>query len=194
MRRNSRCARAAVGYRHSRLRVALATCEDPPVPDKDAELLAEPLEELGVELERPVWSDPEVDWSRFDLVQLSSTWDYQYRREDFLDWLRRAEGVTRVENPPELVEWNSDKRYLAELAEAEVPTIPTIWAEVGEGGEAAEEARDRGWDQAVVKPVVDAGAQRLRRVGPATWPRPSRRSASRAWCSPTSNRSAAPGS
>ena len=56
-------------------------------------------------------------------------------------------GETRVENPRELVEWNSDKRYLGELAEADVPTIPTIWAEVGEEDEAAEEARRRGWDQ-----------------------------------------------
>jgi glutathione synthase/RimK-type ligase-like ATP-grasp enzyme len=148
------------------LKVALATCENPPVPDEDAELLAEPLEALGAELERPVWSDPGVDWSRFDLVQLSSTWDYHERRAEFLDWLRRAAGETRVENPPELVEWNSDKRYLAELAEAEVPIIPTVWAEVGEGAEAAERARSRGWDRVVVKPVVDIGAQRLRRVDP----------------------------
>lgn len=146
--------------------IALATCEDPPVPDKDADLLAEPLAELGAELERPAWSDPAVDWSRFDLVQLSSTWDYHQRRAEFLDWLERAEAETRVENPRELVEWNSDKRYLAELAEADVPTIPTIWAEVEEGREAGEEVGRRGWEQVVVKPVVDLGAERLRRVEP----------------------------
>lgn len=149
------------------MRIALATCEDPPVPDEDARLLTDPLEDLGAEMEQPVWSDADVDWSAFDLVQLSSTWDYHHRRGEFLDWLRRAAGETRVENPPELVEWNSDKRYLAELADADVPTIPTIWAEVGEGAEAAEEVARRGWEAAIVKPVVDAGAQRLRRVGQA---------------------------
>jgi glutathione synthase/RimK-type ligase-like ATP-grasp enzyme len=146
------------------LRIALATCEDPPVSDEDAPLLVGPLEELGAEVEAPAWSDPEVDWSRYDLVQLSSTWDYPQRRAEFLDWLRRAEGVTSVENPSELVEWNSDKRYLAELEDADIPTIPTIWAELGEGAEAAEEAARRRWEDAIVKPVVDAGAQRLRRV------------------------------
>ena len=146
------------------LRIALATCEDPPVPDEDARLLRGPLEERGVEVETPAWSDPDVDWSRYDMVQLCSTWDYHKRRDEFRDWLRRVGAETRLENPPELVEWNMDKRYLAELEEAGVPSVPTIWAEVGEEEEAAEEARRRGWDPAIVKPVVDLGAERLKKV------------------------------
>jgi hypothetical protein len=144
------------------LRIALATCEDPPVPDADAGPLSEALAELGVEAAQPVWSDAGVDWRSFDLVQLSSTWDYNARLREFREWLRRVEAETRLENPRELVEWNLDKRYLAELADAEVPIVPTVWAEPGEEAEAAEEARARGWGRAVVKPVVDLGAQRLR--------------------------------
>ncbi|MGH2955581.1 MAG: ATP-grasp domain-containing protein [Solirubrobacterales bacterium] len=148
------------------MRIALATCEDPPVPDADAGPLSDALAELGAEAEQPAWNDSGVDWSSFDLVQLSSTWDYNQRLGEFREWLGRVEGETRLENPRELVEWNLDKRYLAELAEAEVPIIPTVWSEVGEEGEAAEEAARRGWKRIVVKPVVDLGAQRLRRVGP----------------------------
>jgi hypothetical protein len=146
------------------LTIALATCEDPPVPDADAGPLSEALAELAAEAEQPAWSDPGVDWSRFSLVQLSSTWDYHQHLGEFREWLGRVEAQTRLENPRELVEWNLDKRYLAELAEAEVPVVPTVWAEPGEEGEAAEEARRRGWERAVVKPAVDLGAQRLRLV------------------------------
>jgi hypothetical protein len=146
------------------LTIALATCEEPPVPDADAGPLIEALAELGAEAEQPAWSDPGVDWSAFELVQLSSTWDYSRRLAEFRDWLRAVESRTRLENPYELVEWNLDKRYLGELAEAGVPIVPTIWAEPGEEGEAAEEARRRGWGRAVVKPAVDLGAQRLRLV------------------------------
>jgi glutathione synthase/RimK-type ligase-like ATP-grasp enzyme len=75
-----------------------------------------------------------------------------------------------------------DKRYLRELEQGGLPVIPTIWAEppaAGRpGGGAAEMRRDwanelegeavaRGWGRAVVKPAVDLGAMRLKRV-PAT--------------------------
>ena len=63
---------------------------------------------------------------------LSSTWDYGDRQPEFRRWLKKAAKVTRLLNPLEIVEWNFDKRYLRELAEAEVPTIPTVWSEPGE--------------------------------------------------------------
>ena len=148
------------------MRVALATCEPLPVPDRDLELLLPALAEREVEAEAVAWSDPDADWASFNLVQLSSTWDYHERLVEFRAWLGRIEGLTRLENPRELVEWNLDKRYLADLADAGVPTVPTIWAEPDEADEAQEEVAENAWGQVVVKPAVDLGAQRLRRVGP----------------------------
>lgn len=163
------------------MRIALATCEEPPVPDVDAGLVLPALAERGAETATPAWSDPDVDWGGFDLVQLSSTWDYHERADEFREWLHRAGAATRLHNPPELVEWNMDKRYLRELEERGLPVVPTIWAEPPKGsvdGRAGEMRRDwanepegeaiaRGWSRAVVKPVVDLGAARLKRV-PAT--------------------------
>ena len=164
------------------MRIALATCEDPPVPDMDAALVLPALEKRGAETGTPVWSDPDVDWGSYDLVQLSSTWDYHERPDEFREWLRRAGAATRLHNPPDLVEWNMDKRYLRELEHRGLPVVPTIWAEPPRAGEddgrvagmrrdwANEpegEAVARGWSRAVVKPVVDLGAARLKRV-PAT--------------------------
>jgi hypothetical protein len=63
-----------------------------------------------------------VDWSTFDLVVVRSTWDYPDRREAFLAW---AESLPHVLNPPEVLRWNTDKRYLEELS---VDVIPTTFA------------------------------------------------------------------
>jgi glutathione synthase/RimK-type ligase-like ATP-grasp enzyme len=66
-----------------------------------------------------VWDDPSVDWARFDLVVIRSTWDYPDRREQFLAW---AESLPAVLNPPQVLRWNTDKRYLDELGGSAVPT------------------------------------------------------------------------
>lgn len=159
------------------MRIALATCERPPAPDVDAELLTPLLAERGAEVETPPWSDPGVDWGSFDLVKINSTWDYHERADRFREWLRGTCALTKLHNPTELVEWNMDKRYLRELEAKGLPVVPTIWVEPGKGRsgekrrdlgmEAEGEAVARGWGRAVVKPAVDLGAMRLARV-PAT--------------------------
>jgi len=147
------------------MRLAIATCEDPPVPDADAELLIPALAERGVEAESVAWTDPAAAWSGYDLVWISSTWDYHRRgASSFLAWLRRIEQRTPVRNPSALIGWNLDKRYLRELGEAGVPVVPTIWAEETSGGPAVREATKQGWQRMVVKPAVDLGASRLERV------------------------------
>jgi len=146
------------------VRLAIATCEAPPVPDSDAERLIPALAERGAEAELVAWSDEAADWSAYDLVWISSTWDYHERLADFLAWLPRTAAVTPVQNPPALIEWNIDKRYLRELGGAGVPVIPTVWVE-DEGGPAVREAAQRGWSDVIVKPAVDLGAARLERVG-----------------------------
>ena len=62
------------------------------------------------------WDDPTVDWSAFGAVVIRSTWDYHAHLEQFSDWARRVAEVTALWNPPQLIEWNVDKRYLLELA------------------------------------------------------------------------------
>jgi len=145
------------------VRLAIATCETKPVPDNDAKRLIPALAERGTETELVAWTDPDADWSAYDLIWISSTWDYHERLDEFLAWLRRAAEETPVQNPPALIEWNVDKRYLRALAEAGVPVIPTVWVE-DEGGPAVREAAAHGWTELVVKPAVDLGAARLERT------------------------------
>jgi glutathione synthase/RimK-type ligase-like ATP-grasp enzyme len=146
------------------LRFALVTCERPIERDDDLDFLVPALKRRGVEVETPGWSDPSVDWSSYRVAMLSSTWDYGDRQAEFRRWLREAASATRLRNALATVEWNFDKRYLRELAEADVPTIPTVWSVPGEEERAWEEIERLGWDDVVIKPVVDLGARNLVRV------------------------------
>ena len=107
-------------------RVALATCAA--FPDGDADDAGLPAA-IGGDVTFAVWDDPAVDWAAFDLVVVRSTWDYQERHDAFLAW---AHGIgERLVNPPGVLAWNTDKRYLQELAFAGLPVVPTALVEPG---------------------------------------------------------------
>lgn len=86
--------------------------------------------ELGVEVEAVPWRAA-VDWSRFELVVIRSPWDYQDDVDRFLDVLARIDGVTRLENPLDVVRWNVRKDYLRDLERRGVPIVPTLWRDAG---------------------------------------------------------------
>ncbi|MCU1593634.1 MAG: hypothetical protein JWO12_1026 [Frankiales bacterium] len=108
-------------------RVALATCAAWPSLDVDGPLLLAALADEGLGVEVHDWRSG-IDWSRFDLVVIRTTWDYWDHYEEFLAWTR---SVPRLANPAEVVAWNTDKTYLRRLAEAGIPTIPTTWLPPG---------------------------------------------------------------
>lgn len=125
--------------------LALVTCAALPEGDPDDAALARLLPDARW----VVWDDPDVDWGAFDLVVVRSPWDYQEQRDRFLAWADRV-GPDRLRNPPSVLRWNTDKRYLLELAEAGLPVVPT---QLG----VAAIADQRG--PFVVKPTVSAGSR-----------------------------------
>lgn len=134
-------------------RVALVTAADAIGLDADAPYLHAALRRCGVRPALTVWDDDRVDWSAYDLVVLRSTWDYPRRHPAFLRWAGSIAAVTRLRNDADVVAWNSDKRYLLELAERGVTIVPTTLCPPGEpfllpSGRAF-----------VVKPAVSAGSQ-----------------------------------
>jgi hypothetical protein len=147
-------------------RVAFATCADCPDLDPDDRLLLEPLAALGVEVEPAVWDDPTVEWQRFDAVVLRSTWDYPERLGTFLAW---AGSIPRLVNPFEFVRWNTDKRYLLDLAADGIAIVDTIFATPDE----AFVAIPAEWSEVVVKPASSAGSRdtaRYTRDDTRVWP------------------------
>ena len=138
------------------MRVALATCAEIPELEPDDRLLLPALADHGIEGVPAVWDDAAVAWDAFDLVVLRSTWDYAERRDEFLAWAR---SLRRVENPVPLLEWNTDKRYLEQLAAAGVPTVPTRFV-------APRATFEPPAEPFVVKPSVSAGGRSSAMVRP----------------------------
>lgn len=136
-------------------RVALVTYDPRPEPSRDRDLpvLVDVLRAAGADAEAVFWDDADVDWGGYDLVLIRSTWDYSWRAAEFTAWAERVGKVTRLANPADVVRWNSDKRYLGELAAAGVPTVPTSYLAPGDAVELP------GDHEYVVKPTSGAGAR-----------------------------------
>ncbi|GHD92463.1 ATP-grasp domain-containing protein [Streptomyces naganishii] len=144
------------------LRVALATYDPGAQPhrDRDLPVLTEALADAGAEAVAVPWDREGVDWGRFDLVLIRSTWDYTWRMAEFTEWLERCAKATRVANPADVVRWSTDKRYLVDLAAAGVPVVPTSCLAPGD------ELRLPADREFVVKPVFGAGARFAARYAP----------------------------
>jgi hypothetical protein len=134
------------------MRVVFATCSAVPEGWPDDH----PVAELLRADTRP-WDSVDVDWAAYDRVIVRSVYDYALRIDEFLGWCRRV-GAARLRNSPELLAFNADKRYLANLR---APTVPTAY--VGPG-----ERLPRLAGEVVVKPNISAAARDTGRFSPAT--------------------------
>lgn len=145
--------------------VALITAREARGLDEDLPPLEAAMHAAGVETRVVDWDDPDVQWASFDLALLRSTWDYTDRLQEFLTWADSAGNVTTLLNTPQVVRWNTDKHYLAELARAGVPVVPSTFIEPGENGERALAAFLERHSSAefVVKPSVGAGSRDTQR-------------------------------
>ncbi|WP_141577004.1 RimK family alpha-L-glutamate ligase [Actinomadura sp. WMMA1423] len=133
--------------------IAFATCSLLPDGSDDVQDLIRALADEGADAEPVVW-DAGADWARYELVVIRSTWDYTDRRDAFVAW---AESLPRVLNPAAIIRWNTDKRYLRDLAGAGVPVVPTLWDPDDIPSE---------WPEYVIKPAVSIGAGDTARWGP----------------------------
>jgi glutathione synthase/RimK-type ligase-like ATP-grasp enzyme len=149
-------------------RVALVTYDPRPEPshDRDLPVLLAALRAAGAEADAVFWDDPAVEWARYDLAVIRSTWDYSGRVEEFVAWAEKCAAVTRLANPAEVVRWNTDKRYLGELAAAGVPTVPTRYLAPGDTPGADGTVSLPGDREFVVKPTTGAGARYAARYTP----------------------------
>jgi hypothetical protein len=133
-----------------RLNVALATCAAMPDGFEADRGLKTELEAAGARAQYVSWDEPGADWDAFDVVVVRSTFDYSRRHDEFLAWADALDG--RLRNPPAVLRWNSDKRYLSELASAGLPVVPTIFVSPGDRLPSLD-------GEVVVKPAVSAGGR-----------------------------------
>ncbi|MFF6782614.1 RimK family alpha-L-glutamate ligase [Streptomyces sp. NPDC012510] len=143
-------------------RVAVATYDPGPeaVADRDLPVLVGALTEAGADAAAVHWDDPAADWAGYDLVVIRSTWDYSWRAAEFVAWAEKTGEATRLANPVEIVRWNTDKRYIGDLARAGVPVVPTDYLAPGDPVELPTA------HEYVVKPTSGAGARFAARYAP----------------------------
>ena len=139
-------------------RVGLVTTNDAAVrrDDVDTPLLAAELNSPTVSTAIHSWRDPEVDWSSCDLLVIRSPWDYSDHLDDFLAWLDQTSVVTRIFNCPDLIRWNLDKTYLAELDAHGITTVDSYFCTSVAETETVTSAIA---GEFVLKPTVSAGSR-----------------------------------
>jgi len=130
-------------------RIVLAGCPHDVAGDGDDAGLVDALRHRGLHARWLSWDDPDVRSA--DLVILRATHDYAGRLDEFVAWTTR---VANVLNPPAVVAWNADRRYLGDLAERGVPTVP------GEIFAPGEEVRLPGTGDVFASPTVGTGTRR----------------------------------
>ncbi|MDQ2972802.1 MAG: hypothetical protein M3R20_07475 [Pseudomonadota bacterium] len=147
-------------------RIALVTARAARGLDDDLQPLVTALANSGAEVAVIDWDDTKVDWSRFKVALLRSTWDYAERLPEFLAWAQHAAAQTKLLNPLDVLRWNTDKHYLGELAQADVPTVPSTFVEPGENAPTTLDAFLAVHAEAtdfVVKPAIGAGSRDAQR-------------------------------
>jgi len=135
----------------------------------DDQLAVARLRAMGVDVQPIVWTDEVSRVDGCSIMVVRSCWDYHRMPDRFHEWVRAlaARGVP-VWNPAAMIEWNTDKRYLRDLAARGVLVPDTIWLDRGEQCELAALLRARGWPRAVVKPAISATAWRTFVTRPET--------------------------
>ncbi|AGM05391.1 hypothetical protein AB0E55_39270 [Amycolatopsis keratiniphila] len=125
-------------------------CSTLPEGDGDEHAVPEALADLGFKTRWAAWDDTTVDFGAADIVVLRATWDYAERHDEFLSW---TESVPSLSNSAEVVRWNTDKSYLAELGDAGVAVVPTTLI--------APDDKAPRWPKGefVLKPAIGAGSR-----------------------------------
>ncbi|MGF1508950.1 MAG: RimK family alpha-L-glutamate ligase [Myxococcota bacterium] len=143
------------------MKLAWVTCRALPEADEDEPEGIEALRNAGHHVTVAAWDDAGVVWSEFDACLIRSTWNYARQVDAFKTWLTKVEKVSEVYNPPSVIRWNLDKRYLLALRSRGIQVLDTECCEPGDS--VSNRARQRAWDQVVVKPAVGAGSWRTQR-------------------------------
>ena len=157
-------------------RIAILRCGQLPsfvtwdVPNFDElfeedKLLQRGFEARGFEAEVVVWNRPDIDWNKFDVALIRSTWDYLDQQELFLQVLAQIEASTcKLFNPLDAVRWNIDKHYLFDLEKWGAPIIPTYLASQVEVDTLHNIFAYHGWKTAIIKPIVGLAASYTHKV------------------------------
>jgi len=138
--------------------IALVTTQAARGHDHDLDILTAALDAAQQKWQIVNWDDAFLDWSQFSIAVLRSTWDYYARLDEFVAWVDRVSAQTTLCNPPEIVRWNVDKRYLQELITHSIPVMETTFVL-----QLSQVTPELVVGDVIIKPVVSAGSNNTAR-------------------------------
>lgn len=122
-------------------------------------LLHAPLAELGWQAIDLSWRAANIDWNDYDAVIIRSPWDYQEHCDEFLKVLEKIEDSTALlANNIDLVKWNINKHYLAELEKKQIQLVPTLWGNTLTREQLLGAFSHFDTHRIIIKPCISAGA------------------------------------
>ncbi len=136
------------------MNIALVSCDDLPGWEVDDNPLIEALEKRCATVHRPSWT-ADIDWQQFDISVIRTTWDYHEKKDAFVAWCK---SVPRLYNNANVIEWNTHKSYLHDLASHGTAIAPTVWINKNEIIDVQKELRNFGTSKGFIKPQVGACA------------------------------------
>jgi len=134
--------------------------------DRMMSALRAPFAEHGMQVVDVDWKDGALDWSQFGAAIIGTTWDYWDHHDQFVDTLKRIEQATNLFNTADLVQWNSHKGYLRDLATKGARLIPTLWIDRVDRTDFLSAFERLDSNDLVFKRQVGAGADGQFRLGP----------------------------
>lgn len=137
-------------------RLGLLTHLGLPQLDPDDQILKQELLQRGYDAKPVAWDDPGVSWSELDLVVVRSPWNYYLEPFRFFAWIEKVGNITPFENPPRVLRWSLEKRYLFVLEQEGVAIVPTILLPKGSKPDVEHLRRWAGPNGLVLKPAIGA--------------------------------------
>ncbi|UII79427.1 RimK family alpha-L-glutamate ligase [Flagellimonas sp. CMM7] len=135
-------------------------------------LVSDALKSNGLKVARKSWDDPEFDWTTTKYALFRSTWDCFERFPEFSLWLNDVSNKTQLINSESLINWNIDKHYMQDMADAGVTIPRTLFIEKGTATslkqtyEHAIEKHGFRPKNLVLKPCLSGGARHTYKIKP----------------------------
>lgn len=138
------------------MRLGLLTHRGLPELDPDDQILQQELLQRSYEAIPVAWDEPRVTWSELDLLLVRSPWNYYLEPFRFFAWIEEVGKVIPFENPPHVLRWSIEKRYLFLLEKEGVSIVPTLLLKKGSQPDVEQLQRWAGSNGFVLKPAIGA--------------------------------------
>jgi glutathione synthase/RimK-type ligase-like ATP-grasp enzyme len=123
-------------------------------------LIVYPLEKMGWVCNQVPWDTSElIDWDQYDSVIIRSTWNYQKNFLKFINVLKEINSSSAdLQNPIDIVEWNSNKQYLKDLEDKNIKIVPSQWFNNFIPKEIVQSFLNFNSKKIIIKPCISANA------------------------------------